>query len=59
MKLTHPRHPVWGIALLAVFALIRLAFASNVDGDEMRDIMVVCTFVLRDFMGWRDNSQAS
>lgn len=57
MKLSHPRHPVWGIALLAVFALIRLAFASNVDGDEMRDILVVCGFIARDFIGWRNGSQ--
>lgn len=47
----NPRHPVWGIALLAVFSAVRLGFANSVDGDELRDVLLVAGIAARDFFG--------
>ena len=54
----NPRHPVWGIALLVVFAAVRLGFANEIDGDELRDVLIVGGFALRDFFGRRPEGDA-
>ena len=56
--LSNPKHPLWGLALFAVFAIVRVAMCSTIDGDELRDILLVMGFVGRDFLQ-RDSASNS